>query len=150
MVNPCRAASASAPAANLTRRLAASRLPRSPGHDRPGQAHAPVPTPDAPGLARRATGALTPGAITTPAEFVRALRQFRTWAGKPSYRVMAARSRHVYAASTLHAALNSASLPGLEQARAIITGCHGTPAHHHAFAAAWRRIRLAPPPPPGT
>jgi len=86
-----------------------------------------------------------PAAALTPADLTGALRRYRVWAGEPSYRVMAARTRHVCAASTLHAALNSQQLPPLATVQAIVTACGGTPEHYQAFTTAWRRIRLASP-----
>lgn len=42
-----------------------------------------------------------------------------TWADQPSYRLMASRSRHAFAASTLHAALHGTTLPSLAKIHAV-------------------------------
>ena len=98
--------------------------------------------PDAPGLS------LCPdaGAAHTPAEFMDALRTYRTWAGQPSYRVMEnvvrnQCSRH-YASSTLHAALTGTELPALPLVQAVIVACGGSDAHQQMFTSAWRRLTM--------
>jgi len=83
----------------------------------------------------------------TAAEFMAALRDFRAWAGDPSFRQMAQRAdrRHRKAsAATMCQALGSDELPRQEIVRAIVIGCGGTRDHEQAFVTAWRGLRLAP------
>ena len=84
-----------------------------------------------------------PARAVTAAELMDTLRRYRLWAGEPSYRTMATRSGHAFAASTLHAALRRRTMPARAIVEAIITGCTRAPAHQRAFTTAWRRIRLA-------
>jgi DNA-binding SARP family transcriptional activator len=87
----------------------------------------------------------------TPADFAEVLRQFRAWAGDPSYRAMAeeaARCSRKAAASTLSQAANSGELPTQRVALAFVAGCGGTQEHLQAFATAWRRLRLSRSPRP--
>ena len=87
-----------------------------------------------------------PAAARTPAEFMDTLRQYRKWAGEPSYRVM----EHVvkkqcgqhFAASTIHAALKGDDLPSLPKVRAIIAACGGSDADQQRFATTWRRLTM--------
>jgi hypothetical protein len=88
-----------------------------------------------------------PGAARTSAEFMDALRTYRTWAGKPSYRAMSSViknqcSQH-FASSTIHAALTGNDLPALSLVQAVITACGGSDAHQQAFTSAWRRITMS-------
>ena len=80
-----------------------------------------------------------PGTARTPEEFMDALRGFRAWAGKPSFRAMERQCAHRFAASTMCTALRADTLPSLDMVHAIVTGCGGSPRHVHAFAAACRR-----------
>lgn len=81
-----------------------------------------------------------PLTATTSAEFVKALRQYRAWAGNVPYRQMAARAQQTVAHSTLFVALNSNELPALKVVIAIIVGCGGSIDDQQKFATAWRRI----------
>jgi hypothetical protein len=83
-----------------------------------------------------------PGTARTPEEFMDALRGFRAWAGKPSFRVMEGQCAHRFAASTMCTALRADTLPTLDMVHAIVTGCGGSPRHVHAFATACRRLSL--------
>jgi hypothetical protein len=87
-----------------------------------------------------------PGSARTPAEFMDALRTYRTWAGEPSYRAMASviknQSSQHFASSTLHAALTGNDLPALQLVRAVITACGGTDAHEQMFTSAWRQLTM--------
>jgi hypothetical protein len=76
----------------------------------------------------------------TASEFISMLREYRIWAGEPSFRVMATRTGKP--PSTLSAALNGAALPAMDTVTAIITGCHGSIEDQRRFMTAWRRIRL--------
>jgi hypothetical protein len=83
-----------------------------------------------------------PAAARTPAELMEALRTYRIWAGEPSYRAMERQCGRRFAASTLHTALHSDDLPGLQIVQAIITACGGSIEHRQAFASAWRRLKM--------
>lgn len=83
-----------------------------------------------------------PQSAATDAELMGALRAFWMWAGRPSYRMMAQQCGNRYAASTLHGALRSDKLPGLDMLLAIVIGCRGAPEHQQAFATAWRQIQM--------
>ena len=91
-----------------------------------------------------------PGMAQTPAEFMETLRQYRRWAGEPSFRAMehviaAQRGQH-FAASTIHAALKRDELPSLPKVQAIIAACGGNATHQQVFTTAWRRLSLQPAP----
>lgn len=77
---------------------------------------------------------------TTSTEFVKALRDYRVWAGKPSFRLMAARAQQFVAHSTMCVALNSSDMPALKVVTAIIVGCGGGSEDQEKFVTAWRRI----------
>jgi hypothetical protein len=83
-----------------------------------------------------------PSTASTPTDFMDTLRRYHTWAGRPSYRVMYEKCGHRYAASTIHSALHSNKLPKLDMVQAIITACGGTDEHRHAFATAWRLLKM--------
>ena len=102
---------------------------------------APV-VPDTPGL----NLCPDPGAVQTSAEFMDALRAFRVWAGKPSYRVMESViknqcSQH-FSSSTIHAALTGSELPALPLVQAVITACGGDDEHQQAYTSAWRKLTM--------
>jgi hypothetical protein len=92
------------------------------------------------------TSGLCPDPLSaqTAADLIMALRQYRTWAGQPSFREMARRSREPIAASTLCAALSRDGLPSLAVVLAVVTGCGGSKEDQFRFATAWRQLRLAP------
>ncbi len=115
----------------------------------PGAARAPAPDwatamaarPTIPGLPGTDL-CPDPGAARTPEEFMDALRGFRAWAGKPSFRAMERQCARRFAASTMCTALSADTLPSLDMVHAIVCGCGGSPRHVHAFATAWRRLGL--------
>lgn len=79
----------------------------------------------------------------TAAELIEALRQFRTWAGNPSYRNMALRSGRRAGASTMCTLLSGSDLPArLEMIDAIVEGCGGTDEDRQKFATAWRKLTM--------
>ena len=81
------------------------------------------------------------GVATTPAQFMEALRQFRTWAGNPSFRDMAKRCGERPVASTICKLLNKDELPPrFEVVEAVIFGCGGTEDDRQRFATAWRQL----------
>ena len=95
------------------------------------------PTPDVPGQDQRPN----PRKARTSAEFVEALRQFRIWAGNPSFRDMARNCDRQMGYSTMCAVLRKDELPRrLEAVEAIITGCGGSDEDRQRFASAWRRL----------
>ncbi|MBO0801504.1 MAG: hypothetical protein J2P25_00295 [Nocardiopsaceae bacterium] len=83
-----------------------------------------------------------PGAARTEAEFLDCLRNYRTWAGNPSYRVMARRCEHRFAASTICTALRGEVVPSLDMVLTIVSACGGPERHRREFASAWRRLAL--------
>jgi DNA-binding SARP family transcriptional activator len=119
--------------------------PRKPRKQQPPAAeHPDQALPDIPGHEH----CPDPLQAHTAAEFMDALRDFRAWAGDPSFRQMAQRAadhgHRKASAATMHQALGSDELPRQEIARAIIIGCGGTREHEQAFVTAWRALRLAP------
>jgi hypothetical protein len=83
-----------------------------------------------------------PADAHTTADFMNALRMFRIWAGKPSYRVMEHQCGRRFAASTICTALNGTRLPSLDMVLTVIVACGGRDEHQNAFASAWRRLML--------
>ncbi|MBO0821244.1 MAG: hypothetical protein J2P26_10370 [Nocardiopsaceae bacterium] len=106
-----------------------------------GMTALPPAIPDTPGQDLRPD----PGEARTAAEFLDCLRNYRTWAGNPSYRVMARRCRHRFAASTICTALRGESMPSLDMVLAIVAACGGPESHQREFASAWRRLILPDP-----
>jgi hypothetical protein len=96
-----------------------------------------LPPPDAEGHDLRPD----PLQASTPAEFVRALRHYRVWAGDPPLRVIARRSG--VGASTICTALSVEAMPPLNLVLAIVEGCGAGEHDQRRFATAWRAIRLA-------
>jgi hypothetical protein len=90
---------------------------------------------------------LRPDPLTArnPAELVAAMRQYREWAGKPSFRKMADRIRQTVAASTLCTALRGGDLPRLDVVLAVIAGCGGSTEDKRRFATAWRMLSVGLP-----
>jgi hypothetical protein len=93
-----------------------------------------------------------PSGARSAAELIEALRQFRTWAGNPSYRDMERACDGRPVASTMCRVLGRGRLPArFEVIDAIVIACGGEEADRGRFASAWRRlvmpgkeIRLAP------
>lgn len=83
-----------------------------------------------------------PLSASTAAEFVDVLCRYPDLGRPALLPVMAASSGQLATASTLHTALHSATLPRLEIALAVITGCGGDEEDRRRFATAWRRIQL--------
>jgi hypothetical protein len=98
------------------------------------------PAHDAPGSDLRPD----PRGTRTPAGFIEALRQFRTWAGNPSYRDMSRACNGRPAASTICRVLGKRELPArFEVIDAIITACGGGEEDRARFATAWRRLIMS-------
>lgn len=84
-----------------------------------------------------------PSEATTEAEYVEALRQFRTWAGNPSFRDLEKRCNGRPVASTICKVLQSGQLPRrFEVIDAIVSACGGTDEDRARFATAWRQMVL--------
>lgn len=96
------------------------------------------PIPDLPGTDLRPD----PGDADTIAEFLDCLRNYRIWAGSPSYRIMSRNCQRRFAPSTICTALGGDSLPGLDMVLAIVSACGGTDQHQREFATAWRRLTI--------
>jgi hypothetical protein len=79
----------------------------------------------------------------TPADLVRALRQYRLWAGEPPMRAIARRAGTRVGASTIWTALHATTLPRHEIVIAIVAGCGGSEEDQRRFSTAWRAIRLS-------
>ena len=95
------------------------------------------PAQDSPGCDLRPD----PTRVRTTAELIEALRQFRLWAGNPSYRDMARACNGRPAASTICRTLSGAELPvRFEVIDAIIIACGGGEGDRERFATAWRRL----------
>lgn len=123
-----------------------SRDSRDPSrHLRPGQGRRePVvrpAIPDVPGMEL----CPDPRDTRTPGEFLDCLRNYRIWAGKPSFRVMERRCDRRYAASTLCTALRARTMPTLEMVLTVVTVCGGGEEHQQEFATAWRRLAIGDP-----
>jgi hypothetical protein len=85
-----------------------------------------------------------PARAANPAQFMELLRQFRIWAGRPSYRDMAAVD-HRFTGSALHAALGRDELPHRhEMIDAIVAGCGGSDEDRRMWATAWRQLAMQP------
>jgi hypothetical protein len=83
-----------------------------------------------------------PLAAATAAELVACLRAFRTWAGQPPLRQIAARSRQAVSYTTIQKVLTHDKLPSLTATLAILAGCGATHEYQRSFATAWRRITM--------
>ncbi|GAA3727582.1 hypothetical protein [Salinactinospora qingdaonensis] len=81
---------------------------------------------------------------TTVHLFLEAMRDFRLWAGQPSYRQMQRRCGGVCAASTFCNAMNPKrlELPKLSLVYAFVTACGGDKDECQRWATAWRRISM--------
>jgi hypothetical protein len=82
-----------------------------------------------------------PSSARNSAELIEALRQFRTWAGNPSYRDMERACNGRPVASTMCRVLGRGQLPArFEVIDAIIIACGGEEEDRERFASAWRRL----------
>jgi transcriptional regulator with XRE-family HTH domain len=85
----------------------------------------------------RAAGKPDPFAARSPMEFHAALQEFRSWAGNPSFRMMAQRSKAEAAA--ISAVMRRGAMPDAPMVRAIIEGCGGSEDDVLAFVEARAR-----------
>jgi tetratricopeptide (TPR) repeat protein len=113
----------------------------------PGTPHRPATEarPDVPGHDR------CPDPLTarTPTELLKALHDFYTWQGNPSYRQMERRAQaHKRTGSyvTMRKYLRGNALPEMEMLVTIVIACGGQPEHQDAFRTAWRNVQLRPNP----
>jgi hypothetical protein len=120
--------------------LAAKAVDQAAGPDPAGSA-----VGDADGLDLRPN----PAGARTPAGLVAVLRDYRVWAGEPSYREMSERNNGRPASSTIYTALSSDELPKLDMVMAIVIGCGGAKEDQERFASAWRAIRTGATTPSG-
>jgi hypothetical protein len=79
----------------------------------------------------------------TPADFTAALRKYRIWAGRPSYRELARRAGGTPAASTICTMLRTDDLPPFGCMIAFVRACGGAEEDCQRFATAWRRLSLS-------
>jgi hypothetical protein len=95
------------------------------------------PARDAPGCDLRPD----PSDARNSVELIEALRQFRIWAGNPSYRDMERACNGRPVASTMCRVLGRGQLPArFEVIDAIIIACGGEEEDRERFASAWRRL----------
>jgi hypothetical protein len=86
-----------------------------------------------------------PSAADSPTEFMALLRQYKIWAGNPSYRQIAGKTGQRYTRSALQQALTADRLPRkLELVDAIVAGCGGADEDRRQWASAWRRLAMCP------
>jgi hypothetical protein len=88
-----------------------------------------------------------PLSVGSVADLILTLRDYRVWAGDPSFRMMAARSGQLASASAIctalgEDALTSEVLPRLPVIMAVVAGCGGDQEDQEAWATAWRLLRL--------
>lgn len=79
----------------------------------------------------------------TATALVSALREYRIWVGRPSYRKLAQRAGGTPAASTICTMLSSSSLPAFDCMLAFLTACGATEEDCRSFATAWRRLSFS-------
>jgi DNA-binding SARP family transcriptional activator/transcriptional regulator with XRE-family HTH domain len=113
------------------------------GTGNPGEAARRARRVPAPVVPDTAGFDLRPDPLTaqTAGDFVKALSQFRVWAGEPSFREMALLCGHAVSAATMCTALGRDKLPSQRVVLAIIKACGGTPDHQREFVTAWRMLR---------
>lgn len=95
-------------------------------------------TPDADGQDLRPD----PDAIRTVPEFLEALRQYRIWAGNPSFRTLSTRCRHRVSTTAFHKAMHADELPSLEVVHDFIGACGAIEEYRQRFEEAWRRLNI--------
>lgn len=86
-----------------------------------------------------------PRTARTPADLNKILREYRAWAGEPSFEEMSRRCGGRPAKSTFWTALHGTALPKLKVVTAIVTGCGGSTEDIAMFASAWRSVQGRPP-----
>lgn len=76
----------------------------------------------------------------TAAAFVVALRMYRIWAGRPSFRELARRTGGTPAASTICTMLRGQELPAFDCMLAYLRACGAAEEDLQRFATTWRRL----------
>ncbi|WP_046471181.1 helix-turn-helix domain-containing protein [Allosalinactinospora lopnorensis] len=79
----------------------------------------------------------------TPAEFVQAMRRFRTWSGDWSYRELERFCGGAVPRSTFHAALTGDELPKFVVLMAFVSACGGNQDEVQRWVTGWRRLRMS-------
>lgn len=94
------------------------------------------PVPDAPGTD------LKPdlNVVQTFGDLTAALRDFRIWAGEPSYRRMAAACGQLLSSTAIYRALHTDQPVTATAVQAAIRGCGGTEDDEAGFMRAWMRV----------
>jgi hypothetical protein len=96
------------------------------------------PVPDAPGYDLKPN----PATATSPAEFVRALRDLRAWAGYPSYRELSRRCGRSPSPTTFQHMLTTDALPERLDLVVAFVAALGLSADREQWTAAWRRLAV--------
>lgn len=78
-----------------------------------------------------------PAQVTTSAEFVAAMHQYRLWAGAPSYAEMSRNCGEVCSVTSFHSALTNNELPRLPLVNAFVLGCGGDEEEFRRWADTW-------------
>jgi hypothetical protein len=81
-----------------------------------------------------------PDAIQTVADLIEAMRDYRRWAGNPSFRDLAKRCHYRFAASTFCKVLKGSALSRPDVAHDFIGACGATAEYQERFDNAWRRV----------
>jgi hypothetical protein len=79
-------------------------------------------------------------AVRTFADLTAALRDFRVWAGEPSYRKMAADCGQLLSSTAIYRALHSDRPITATAVQAVIRGCGGTEDDEARFVRVWMRV----------
>ncbi|WP_017541982.1 hypothetical protein [Nocardiopsis halophila] len=79
----------------------------------------------------------------TPGQFVQAMREFRAWAGDPSFRDLEARTGGNVSRTAFHTALRGPDLPKMLVVSSFIGACGGDREEVRRWTTAWRRLRKA-------
>jgi hypothetical protein len=110
--------------------------------DRPGRHRSPASKTPGRQIADTTGFDLKPNplTVTSAAEFITTLRQYRAWSGDPSWRKMATRAGQAVVHSTMHAAISGDALPKFDVVKAFVIGCGGSEEDLRAFITAWRRL----------
>jgi hypothetical protein len=82
-----------------------------------------------------------PAQAQTAEELIAMMREFRVWAGKPSYRDMA-RTSGRYSQASFAGIGKKTTMPRLQLVLAYIEGCDGDSQDLEAWKQAWRRIAM--------
>jgi hypothetical protein len=106
-------------------------------HDRSRRLPGPV-VEDSPGCNLRPDPMVE---ATDAASLIRALNDFRAWAGDVSYRDMERGCKRLRSSSALQRVLTGTKMPTQAEVKAVILGCGGTEEDVSRYVSAWRHIR---------